>query len=261
MNSSGEIDKIAIPTTNTNQLNIPSAYVKDNGLREIGASTNNKQNKQEWWDLRASNRKLINMLSTQSDPQKFANWTGLEKSNDDSSLMYITGSDYAIDRLYTVDDVAMNSSGIQFAKQNLDKVREETRSLRNALASYNSNAERLGIKSTGKSITMLDSNGVTHVYEVCKVYAEKKGTNKYSQRQYPLGDVIDKEHSGIVLYDRGVRTMENPNYGINGNGIANLYLDGNGDADVRLRGNVDVGHSLHQGAPKLNLTGAFPIIK
>ena len=56
----------------------------------------------------------------------------------------------------------------------------------------------------------------------------------------------------------GISTRENPNFGINGQAISNLYMNPNSDSDIRLGGNIHAGKYLGLQNPSIKMNTAIP---
>lgn len=199
-------------------------------------------------NLKTANRKFINELSVDYTPKKFAVWTNKPTSSIDDTMVNISNDEDAINRIVSVDEVALSSAGVPRPIEDLQKSRAITDGIRKKLKKRDNN---IYMKSVGKMTTPVSSDGSVHTYQLIKVY-DLKGNSKNHHHE-ELDDSI-----GIVLYDMGIDTYSNPNFGINNNTHVNLYFDENKDADVRWSGDQSVLHWEHVGNPNIESTIAYP---
>lgn len=233
--------------------NVPGAVRIGAGLditTNLGGEYKPATTKDQIEALKTANRAFLNDLSTSYTPAKFAQWTNKSTVIGDSSMINITRDDDAINRIYSLDEIALDSYGTGRPKDDLDWAKTQTNSIRRilGLAGSATDGKELCIKSIGKQITKVAKDGAVHQYQLCKAYQRTPKGNKYS----------DINKGEIVAYDMGVDTYANPNFGINGNTDVNLYFDEAKDADVRWTGDQSVLHWEHVAAPAINSTIAYP---
>lgn len=200
--------------------------------------------------LKKADRAFIDDLSTDYTPAKFAQWTNKSTITGDNSMVNITRDYDALSRIYSLDEVALDSYGTGRPIADLNWAKDITNSTRKMLElrTKNTNGKELCIKSIGKQVTKLAKDGSVHQYQLCKVYERTPKGNKYEE--------LNKGE--LVAYDMGVDTYANPNFGINNNTDVNLYFDEGKDADTRWTGDQNVLHWEHVAAPAINSTIAYP---
>lgn len=200
--------------------------------------------------LKAANRSFIDDLSTSYTPAKFAQWTNKSTITGDNSMVNITRDQDALDRIYSIDEVALDSYGTGRPKEDLNWAKTLTNSTRKLLGNISKNRDgrELCIKSIGKQVTKVAKDGAVHQYQLCKVYERTPKGNKYEE--------VNKGE--LIAYDMGVDTYSNPNFGINNNTDINLYFDEAKDADTRWTGDQNVLHWEHVTPPAINSTIAYP---
>lgn len=200
--------------------------------------------------LKKADKAFIDDLSTDYTPAKFAQWTNKSTITGDNSMVNITRDYDALSRIYSLDEVALDSYGTGRPMEDLNWAKDITNSTRKMLElrTKNSSGRELCIKSTGKQVTKLAKDGAVHQYQLCKVYERTPKGNKYEELN----------NGELVAYDMGVDTYANPNFGINNNTDVNLYFDEGKDADTRWTGDQNVLHWEHVAAPAINSTIAYP---
>lgn len=198
-------------------------------------------------ELQKYNQNFINRLSTNYDASKFTEWVHKPvSSGPDKNMIIITNDEDAISRLHTIDELALNSFGINFEDikgrfenedgsiENITADIISTKSLRKAAKKQ----DGLRMKSISKVVPILDKDGVTHLYQLVQLFGETPGRSE-SRTSY------NKFNNGqIYAYDMGIVTQRNPNFGLANNISSNLYLDENRDADTRQMGNMKVNSEL-----------------
>ena len=194
-------------------------------------------------DLQKVNQNFINRLATNYDETKFTEWVHKSVSaGPDKNMIVIENDEDAINRLHTIDELCLNSFGINFEDikdsfknedGSVDQLTSDvvsTKSLRKSAKKQ----DGLRMKSASKIVPILDKDGVTHLYQLVQLFSENPGRNqsKTKYKQFNNGQ--------IYAYDMGITTQKNPNFGLANNISANLYIDENVDADMRQVGNTKV---------------------
>ena len=200
--------------------------------------------------LQTANKNFLNEIALDYSPAKFAKWTNRSTLSGDDTMILIKNDDDALNRIYSVDEVALNTAGVD-RPEDLPYAQQRTNSIRSIIGKKGHYA-----KSTGKYISKLENDGSVHTYQFVKIYssaASGKGTSAPAVKN--TGELKDV---GIVLWDMGITTYDNPNFGINGNTSTNLYFDDAKDADTRWSGDMNVLHWEHIGAPQIESTIAYP---
>ena len=222
------------------QLGVPTGYTTPASLKNV---SNYKQAKK---DLQNANQSFINRLATNYDASKFTEWVHKPvSSGSDKNMIVISNDEDAVNRLHTIDELSMNSFGIEFedikqrfknengSMENLSSDIISTKSLRKLVK----NNDKLRMKSISKVVPILDKDGVTHLYQLVKLFEENGKASTISYKPTAGGQ--------IYAYDMGIVTQKNPNFGLAGNISSNLYLDENRDADARQVGNIKVNKDLN----------------
>lgn len=196
--------------------------------------------------LNKANKAFINDISLDYSPAKFAQWTNRSTATGDNTMVNISNDQDAINRIYSVDEVALTSAGVD-RPEDLGWAGGRTDSIRKDISK---NQNGLYMKSTGKYVSRLANDGSVHTYQLVKIY-----TNNKSTASKPI---FNENKAGIVMYDMGITTYNNPNFGINNNTDTNLYFDENIDADTRWSGDMNVLKWERIGTPNIESTIAYP---
>lgn len=197
--------------------------------------------------LSNANRQFTNYLSMDYTPAKFAQWTHKSTVSGDNSMINISNDADAISRIYSIDEIALRSAGVNRPAADLNWGVDQTNGIRKAAQK---NGSSLYMKSTGRMVPHLANDGSVHMYQLIDIY---KSSGSGTKQKFTKMDNI-----GTVGYDMGITTYSNPNFGINGDMSNNLYFDENTDADVRWSGDQNVLHWEHVGAPQMDATIAYP---
>lgn len=236
-------DKNKFVSSPINSLTKPSSISISEVPSMLPATTEDDKNR-----LKQANMNFINELSIDYSPAKFAKWTNRSTDTKDSTMILISHDDDAVNRLYSIDEVALNSYGVNRPDSDLQWSRETTNSARKAL---NKKSDKLYIKSTGAMFPHVEKDGSVHLYQIVNVYTYSGNENNKT---------FNKVNVGKMAYDMGITSYNNPNFGIAGDTSTNLYFDENKDADTRWTGDQNVLHWEHVGAPQINSTIAYPQI-
>lgn len=204
-------------------------------------------NRKQRVNLHDANLKFIDAMSVDYTPAKFAKWLNRPTASNDSNMSSISNDDDAINRLYSLDEVSLRSSGVDRPSEDLKWASNNTDASRKILEK---NKNNLYIKGAGKAFTHVKNDGSVHMYQIVNVYSSKGTASKQSFNQM--------EKVGKMAFDMGITTYDNPNHGIGGNMSTNLYFDENKDADIRWSGDQSVLHWEHVGSPKIDATIAYP---
>lgn len=188
-----------------------------------------------------ANKKFLEDLSLDYSPAKFAQWTNRSTDSKDNTMINISNDDDALGRIYSVDEVALNSAGID-RPEDMSWAGDRTDAIRKKLTKK----QNLYMKSTGRFVSRLANDGSVHTYQFVRLYSANNGQK------------FDKVDDNIVLYDMGITTYRNPNFGKNNNTDTNLYFDENVDADVRWTGDMNVLKWERIGTPNIESTIAYP---
>ena len=210
------------------------------------ASVQPALNKNQRSKLKEANKQFINAMSIDYTPTKFAQWTTKETHSSDNSMILISNDDDAVRRLYCLDEIALNSYGVNRPQADLDWAKRTTNSDRKSL---NGHIDNLYMKSTGTMFPHVENDGSVHMYQIVNIYQKEGKQGSETFKQLPVGK---------MGYDMGITTYSNPNFNIAGDTSTNLYFDENVDADVRWSGDQNVLHWEHVGAPQINSTIAYP---
>ena len=197
-------------------------------------------------EIRVANQNFINDISQSYDPAKFAKWCNRSTVSEDDTMMNVCNDDDFINRTHHTDETTANSYGIGYSQDQINQMKEYTDSRRKIL---NKNRENLYAKGVGKIYSILGVDGVTHLYVPVKFY---KKTGRGSNVRY------EELPGGISAFDMGISTRENPNFGINGQAVSNLYMNPNSDSDIRLGGNIHAGKYLGLQNPSIKMNTAIP---
>lgn len=197
--------------------------------------------------LNRANKGFLDDISLDYSPAKFAKWSNRSTMTGDDTMINISNDTDAINRIYSVDEVALSSAGVD-RPEDLGWAGDKTDSIRKSL---NKGSDQLYMKSTGKYVSRLANDGSVHTYQFIKVYNVSGTMSK---------KVVSENKVGIVMYDMGITTYNNPNFGINSNTDTNLYFDDNIDADTRWSGDMNVLNWEHIGSPNIESTIAYPQI-
>ena len=195
--------------------------------------------------LNKANKSFIDDISLDYSPVKFAKWTNRSTASGDNTMINISNDQDAINRIYSVDEVALTSAGVD-RPEDLEWAGKRTDSIRKDI----SKSGKLYMKSTGRYVSRLANDGSVHTYQLVKVYTTS-GTTSGKQ-------TFNENKAGIVMYDMGITTYNNPNFGINNNTDTNLYFDENIDADTRWSGDMNVLRWERIGEPNMESTAAYP---
>lgn len=204
-------------------------------------ATTNKQKT----ELKEANEKYINKLSMDYSPRKFAVWTNKSTFSGDSSMINITNDDDAKNRIYSVNEIALSSHGVDRPDYDVQQSVNESDGIRKLLEA---NTNNIYMKSVGKVTAPLSKDGAMHMYQMVKIYTSDTKGKK----------LTENKKIGIVLYDMGIDTYSNPNFGVNNNTDTNLYFDETKDADVRFSGDMNVSELDRIGAPEVKSTISVP---
>lgn len=204
-------------------------------------------NRKQRANLHDANLRFIDAMSIDYTPAKFAKWLNRPTASNDSNMSSISNDDDAINRMYSLDEVSLSSSGVDRPSEDLKWAKNNTDASRKILEK---NKGDLYIKGVGKAFPHVKNDGSVHMYQIVNVYSSKGTASKQSFNQM--------EKVGKMAFDMGITTYDNPNHGIGGNMSTNLYFDENKDADVRWSGDQSVLHWEHVGSPQIDATIAYP---
>lgn len=212
------------PTTGKVELNTPRNYFDISNYSTVNTGTvPPATTKQQINKLKDANRGFIDELSMDYTPAKFAKWTNKSTLSTDNSMINIQNDVDAVNRMVSVDEIALSSAGVNRPIEDYNWAKKQTDSIRKKV----SKGDKLYMKSTGKVVTSVAADGSVHMYQLVKIYKDKSNTMTKHDIQ---------EEIGVVGYDMGIDTYSNPNFGVNNNTHTNLFFDENKDADVRWSG-------------------------
>lgn len=236
------------PTTGKVELNTPRNYFDISNYSTVNTSTvPPATTKQQINKLKDANRGFIDELSMDYTPAKFAKWTNKSTLSTDNSMVNIQNDVDAVNRMVSVDEIALSSAGVNRPIEDYNWAKKQTDSIRKKV----SKGDKLYMKSTGKVVTSVAADGSVHMYQLVKIYKDKSNTTTKHDIQ---------EEIGVVGYDMGIDTYSNPNFGVNNNTHTNLFFDENKDADVRWSGDQSVLHWENINPSGISSNAAYPTL-
>lgn len=231
---------------NTNKISYNNNYgkIRVGNFSSTPIITSAATNKQKA-ELREANKTYINKLSIDYSPRKFAVWVNKPVASNDNTMINITNDDDAKNRIYSIDEVALSSYGVNRSEYDVQQSVNQSDGIRKALEGHTNG---IYMKSVGKVSAPLSKDGAMHMYQLVKIY-----TTDVKQKKF-----TEDKNVGIVLYDMGIDTYSNPNFGVNNNTDTNLYFDETKDADIRFSGDMNVSKFDRIGAPEVKSTISVP---
>lgn len=218
-------------------------YTSNGTISMLPAVTKEQKEK-----LKVANRNFIDRLSVDYSPAAFAKWTNKSTKTGDNLMILISNDDDAKNRLYSIDEIALRSAGVNRPVEDFEWAKTTTDSSRKSVEK----AKNVYMKSTGKITTSLGTDGAIHIYQIVNIYEGASAK--------PNGAVQKMKSIGQMAYDMGIKTYDNPNFGIGDNVSTNLYLDETNDAHTRWTGDQSVLHWEHVKTPEINSTIAYPVL-
>ena len=236
------------PKTGKLEMNTPRNYFDINNYSSYNTSVvPPATTKQQITNLEKANRDFVNELSMDYTPAKFAKWTNRSTLSTDATMVNITNDTDAINRIISVDEMALSSAGVDRPIEDYEWSKNKTDSIRKKI----SNGEKLYMKSTGKIVTAVAADGAVHMYQLVKIYKD----TSTKQNTHSL-----REETEVVGFDMGIDTYSNPNFGINNNTHVNLFFDENKDSDARWSGDQNVLNWEHINPSGISANAAYPAL-